>query len=82
MYDPRSLAPETLIWALDQASNELNAYLCEADPWKELGENWPATARETAVQCRAVAAAATQETERKSWLALAKSYDDAAQPAA
>ncbi len=76
MYDTRSLAPETITWALDQASNELNAYLCEGDPYVDNGKYWPAIARMNAAHCRSVAAAATEQAERNQWLRLAKSYEE------
>lgn len=80
MYDPQSIPPDTLTWALGQALNELNAYLCEGDPQKGLGEGWPVTFRETAAQCRSIAAAATLDAERNAWLEIAEDYENAAHP--
>lgn len=55
MYDLNNIPQDTLDWVLAQSLNELNAYLCEGYPWKELGESWPEVARKMAEQCRIIA---------------------------
>jgi hypothetical protein len=76
MYDPVQLSPETVDWICDEAMNELYAYLCEVDFHQKFGEKWPSIARSIAERCRTVAAAATAETSRNAWLALAKNYEE------
>jgi hypothetical protein len=62
-------------WVLAQALNELNAYLCEGDPYEDNGKEWPMIARSNAAHCRAVAAAAMKRTEKDKWLELANQYE-------
>jgi hypothetical protein len=76
MYDPHFIPPDTLSWAMHNAQNELNAYLCEVDFYKMNGREWPQMARENAFRCRAIASAATRSVDRQSWLDLAQQYED------
>jgi hypothetical protein len=75
MYDLHALKPEILGWVFDEAMNELHAYLCEVDFREMYGTEWPAMARETAADCRAVAQAATSAAKREAWLTLAHDYE-------
>jgi hypothetical protein len=75
MYDPHFIPPETLAWVMENAQNELNAYLCEVDFYKVNGDKWPQMAREQAFLCREIAAAATRPEEKESWLDLAHLYE-------
>jgi len=77
MYEPQHIPPKTLTWVMEQAQNELNAYLCEGDPSKELGDSWPSTALAIAARCRVIAGAATRDADRDSWLRLADDYESA-----
>jgi hypothetical protein len=76
MYNPQDLTPATMQWVMRQALNELNAYLCEVNPYEQNGKEWPADALAIAARCRAVAAAATGLPERTEWLQLAGQYED------
>lgn len=66
MYDPHFLPPDTLTWAMNNAENELNAYLCEVDYNEVNGKEWPQMARENASRCRVIAAAAARPEDRES----------------
>jgi len=76
MLDAQKIPPATMQWVIRQALNELNAFLCEGDPYAQNGQDWPADARAIAVRCRAVAAAATETHEKEEWLELADQYED------
>jgi hypothetical protein len=76
MYDPHFIPPDALSWAMANAQNELNAYLCEVDFYELYGNAWPQMAREQAFRCRAIASAATRPMDRESWLDLAQLYED------
>jgi hypothetical protein len=80
MYDPHFLPPETLTWAMNNAENELNAYLCEVDCYEVNGSEWPRMARMNAIHCRVIAGAATRPEERESWLRLAQDYENTIRP--
>jgi hypothetical protein len=75
MYDPQDIPQITMQWVMRQALNELNAFLCEGDPYEHNGKEWPADARAIAAQCRTIAASATREPERDEWLGLANQYE-------
>jgi hypothetical protein len=75
MDNPQVLPPATIRWLMVQALNELNAYLCEGDPYEENGAEWPMIARENSAHCRAIAAVATRPTEKREWLELANQYE-------
>ena len=76
MYKPQDISPATMQWVMRQALNELNAYLCEVDFYKQNGKEWPADARAIAAQCRTIAASATRTPEKAEWLGLANQYED------
>ena len=80
MYDPHFIPPDTLSWVLDNAQNELNAYLCEVDYYEVNGNKWPKIARQQAFNCRLIAAAAARTEDRDSWLELADQYEDTIKP--
>ena len=80
MYDSRLIPPETLAWAMDNAANELNAYLCEVDYYEVNGKNLPQAARQQALQCRIIASAAKHWVDREAWLSLAEQYEDTIAP--
>ena len=75
MYDPKALTPEDLDWALHEAMNELNAYLCEVDFHRMYGDGWSGMAHATASRCRSIAHAATDEVSRQAWIALGNQYE-------
>jgi hypothetical protein len=75
MENPQVLLPATIRWLMAQALNELNAYLCEGDPYGENGAEWPMIAGENSAHCRAIAAALTKPTEKREWLDLANQYE-------
>jgi hypothetical protein len=75
MENPQALPPATIRWLMAQALNELNAYLCEGDPYGENGTEWPAIARENSAHCRAISGAATSPSEKKEWLEMANQYE-------
>jgi hypothetical protein len=68
-------------WVMRNALNEMNAFLCEVDSNEHSGEEWPTDAREIAACCRAVAATATEPSDKDEWLALADQYEDTTGPA-
>jgi hypothetical protein len=76
MYNSQDIPPAVMKWVMRQALNELNAYLCEGDPYEKNGKEWPADARGIAARCREVAAAATTLPETMEWLELANQYED------
>jgi|HubBroStandDraft_4_1064222.scaffolds.fasta_scaffold654964_2 hypothetical protein len=76
MYEMHALSPKIIAWVFDEAMNELNAYLCEVDFREMYGSEWPAMARETAADCRAVAETATDAAKRQAWLSLAQDYEE------
>lgn len=78
MYDPKLISPEILTWVLDQAKNELHAYLCEVDFREMYGAGWTEIALRTASFCRSFAAASTEESDKESWLELAWNYESTA----
>ena len=80
MYDVSKLDPEIIDRVFGEATNELNAYLCEVDFREMYGREWPEMARGTAAICRAVAEAATDEPSKDAWLSLATSYEGTAGP--
>ncbi|MFZ0306144.1 MAG: hypothetical protein WAL75_25900 [Terracidiphilus sp.] len=80
MYDTRLIPPETLEWAMNNAANELNAYLCEVDYREINGKKWPQIARAQALQCRIIGAVANRQADRESWLTLAEQFEDTIGP--
>lgn len=80
MYDLNLIPSEALKWLIDNAQNELVAYLCEVDFRAMYGDKWPTMAREQASLCRDVAAAATEPTSKESWLDLARQYEGTITP--
>jgi hypothetical protein len=76
MYNSQDIPPAVMQWVMRQALNELNAYLCEGDPYEQNGKEWPADARGIAARCREVAVAATKLSEKTEWLELANQYED------
>jgi hypothetical protein len=75
MLNPHILSPNTIDWLAQQALNELNGYLCDGRPHVDNGDEWPEMARKLAEQCRAVACAAGDESEKKTWLDVADQYE-------
>jgi hypothetical protein len=81
MYNAQEIPPTIMKWVMRNALNEMNAFLCEAGPHEQNSKGWPTDAREIAACCRAVAAAATEPSEKQEWLALADQYGDTTGPA-
>ncbi|HEX4007368.1 MAG TPA: hypothetical protein VHX60_14425 [Acidobacteriaceae bacterium] len=75
MYDVKKITPELIDRVFGEATNELNAFLCEVDFHETFGSEWPEMARRTGAMCRAVAEASTDESSRSSWLMLAENYE-------
>ncbi len=75
MYNPELIPQSILKWVMNQAENELNAYLCEVDPYEVNGKEWPSIARGIASRCRALALAASDDAERTPWTQLAEDYE-------
>jgi hypothetical protein len=80
MPNPHVLSPGIIDRLAHQALNELSGYLCEGDPYRDNGAEWPSIARNIAVQCRAVALAAGDGNERDTWLNLAHQYEGTIRP--
>jgi hypothetical protein len=76
MYDKNLISPDVLGWLMNNAQNELSAYLCEVDFREMYGTKWPLMAREQASLCRSVAAAATEPEDAGPWLDLARQYEE------
>ena len=76
MYSPQEIPQATIQWIMRNALNELNALLCEGNPYDQNGKEWPADARQIAARCRAVAAAATEPFEKGEWLELAAQFEE------
>lgn len=77
MYNAQVLSTSTMQWVMAQALNELNAYLCEGDPYADNGRDWPEIARENAAHCRAIADAAIEPSQKEVWEGTAAQYESA-----
>jgi hypothetical protein len=75
MLNPHILSPDALDWLAQGALSELNANLCEAGSRKGSGAKWPGMARAAVTNCRAVALATSDETEKQTWLDVANQYE-------
>jgi hypothetical protein len=76
MYNPQLLSPATTEWVMNNALNELNAFLSDGDFYEQYGKDWPGDARTISTYCRDVAKAALSDSTRQAWLDLADQYED------